>query len=248
MNTNSAEEPGANTVAAPASARIKRALGNPKRRRRLGYPPMSRAAWDAHMTYLRQGLAKLRDPSAPEPDPALLIIEPRLPFTAVWVAKEPDSDQLAIYFTLRNSERGPRWLPPEAFLVVSLLLAFGGGASINDAGNGWAYLRLWGGNDRFMFGRFVRNPRPGQLVRQDRRADHHDQHPVNFSVTGRVPKPEHLKGEAPRRTREDAIKTALGYFERNLWRAEMQVAAGEYRGVLHDALRLLDAYFAEDVV
>lgn len=247
MNTNSAEELGATSMAAPASAKIMRALGNPKQRQRH-YPPMCQAAWDAHMAYLRQALALLRDLSAPEPDLKLLTIEPRLPFTAVWVGKEPDSGQPVIYFTLRNSERGPRWLPPEAFLVVSLLLAFGGGASINGNGTGMAYLRLWSGNDRFMFGRLVRNPKPGQLVRQDRRADHHDQNPANFSVAGRVPKPGQLKGEAPRRTREDAIETALGRFERNQRRAEMRVEVGEYRTALRDALCLLDTYFAEDAV
>ncbi|WP_156399245.1 hypothetical protein [Methylobacterium sp. Leaf466] len=217
-----------------------------KAKRSYGYAPMSAEAWETRITYLRQALAKIKDPSTPEPDPALLAVGPHGPLTGMRVAPAPNNGPVSIYFTVQNSERGPRWSPPEVFLMLDLLLAFGGGASVNDAGNGWAYLRPWGGNDRHTLGRLVANPRPGQVVKQCKRSDHHDQHPQHFQATGGEGYDPAALG-TPRRDREDAIATALGYWDRNHHRRpDIRVTRAEYEAVLRDCFRLVDAYYSED--
>lgn len=211
-----------------------------------GYPPMSAEAWEARRTYLRQALAKLLNPTLPEPDPKLLAVGPHGPFTDIWASPEPTGGPMVVYFTVRNRDRGPRWCPPEVFLMLELLLAFGGGLSVNDNGKGWAYLRPWGGHHRHTLGRLQANARRGEVVRQDKRADHHNQHPQNFrkeTVSARSgSKPQSL----PARGREDAIATALLYWSRNRYRSGIVVSREDYEAILRDCFRLVDAYYAED--
>lgn len=210
------------------------------------YRPMSAEAWEARVSYLRQSLAKLRELLLPEPDAALLTVGPHGPFTALWVAPAPNGGPLSIHFTVQNPDRSARWSPPEVFLMLDLLLAFGGGVSVNDNGRGWAYVRPWGGNDRHTLGRLVTNAKAGQVVKQSPRADHHEQHPQHFRVTSGEARPDRPQG-APHRDREAAIATALSYWDRNHRWAAMKVSRAEYEAILRDSFRLVDAYYSQDL-
>ncbi len=215
------------------------------RQHRPRYLPMSPEAWEARTTYLRLALAQLKDPSAPYPDIKLLTVGPHGPFTATWAAPASDGGGLSVHFTVKNPERGPRWCPPEVFLMLDLLLAFGGGASVNDNGRGWAYVRPWSGNYRHTLGRLVANAGLGDVVRQDKRADHHAQHPQHFRVTSGSPRAEHSQG-TPRRSRQDAIERALHFWDCNHPRSAIAITRDEFATLLRDSFRLVDAYYAED--
>lgn len=218
---------------------------SPSQPRAGGYRPISSEGWEAHRTYLTAALAKLHDPSLPEPDLRPLADYARRPFRKTWVDIDPDTQHLAIYLLIMNPERGPRRCPPEVFLMLSLLLAYGGGLSVNDNGTGWAGLRPWGGDDRHMLGRLVTDAKVGQLAKQNPQPDHHSQHPVNFTRTpGRSAGGERPAG-TPRRDREDAIKTALGRWDANRHRAGFTVSRAEYESTLRDAFRLIDAYYPQ---
>lgn len=218
----------------------------PQARSRRPYPPMSLPAWQARMAYLQAALAKVTNPALPEPPTSLLTAHPHGPFTAVWEAADPESGESAVFFTIQNAERGPRWTPPEVFLMLDLLLAYGGGLSVNDTGKGWAYLRPWGGVFRHTLGRLIYDAKLGDIVRQRKRVDHHAQLPANFfKASAGKPRADRPSG-TPKRDRGDAIETALDNFHRTHRRSELPANAEEYRQVLRDAFRLVDAYHAEE--
>ena len=206
---------------------------------------MSPEGWEAHLAYLRVALAKLLDPTLPEPDPRPLAAYARRPFRRTWIDTDPDTDDLAVYLLIMNKERGPRRCPPEVFLMLSLLLAFGGGLSVNDNGTGWAGLRPYGGDDRHMLGRLLTNAKVGQLAKQSPQPDHRNQHPVNFTRTSGRPFAGERPAGTPRRDREDAIGTALRKWDANHHRAHFAVSREAYEAILRDAFRLIDAYFPQ---
>ncbi|MCJ2132300.1 hypothetical protein [Methylobacterium sp. E-045] len=208
------------------------------RRESRGYRPMSLEAWGARIAFLRQALAKVQNPELPDPDLGLLTIDPHGPLTSIWVAAAPNNGPPAIFFRTRNLKIKPRSGPPEIFLMMELLIAFGGGLSVNDNGRGLAYVRLWGGNERHDLGRLIVDARRGQLALQDKQVDHREQY---FQPADGNDRPK-LPHRMPRRDREDAIKTALGYWDRNHRRAEFKVSRAEYEAIIRDSFRLVDAY------
>lgn len=210
------------------------------------YPPMSSAAWEARKTYLRQATARLSDPSAPEPDPVLLTVEPHGPFRSIRIAQDPDTGAPCIAFTVQNKDRKERFCPPAAFLVLDLQLAFGGGLSVNDTGTGLGYLKVFGGDDKLTFLRLLLDTKAGEVAKQQTaeglRPDYHSHNPALLSkTTASEVAREGRPLRAPLSGREDAIGTALGYCRRHGWRAGFKASAEEYEEMLRAAYGLLDA-------
>lgn len=217
-------------------------------------------AFSARLTYLAQAETHQADPRAAAPDVGLLTVDPHGPFKTIRAGIDPTTNRPAIYFRLQNGERGERWAPPEVFLMVILLLAFGGGCSVNanvGGDGGWAYVRLWGGHQRTMSGRLTTNAGRGEVVKQDPSVDHHDLSPRNFWLTGGDEPQVALGGtppgdagtrrkKSPHRGRHEAITTALQYYRTNHHRSPgLTLTEGEYKAVLERAFRLLDAVHSD---
>ncbi|WP_154661262.1 hypothetical protein [Microvirga lotononidis] len=193
------------------------------------------------MSYLRAAKVHHKDPDAPEPNSADLTGS-HGPFRSISADVDPLDVSPCIRFEVQNGVYKPRYVPPIPFLVMDLLLAFGGGCSVNDNYTGLSYVRLWGGNDKQMLDRIFLNAEPGTIVRQSRTADYRNNSPACFSKTSAsVMKAEGKPMRATYKGRQQAIATALRYFQRNAHRSGIKITEAEYLAILHDAFALLDA-------
>lgn len=210
------------------------------------YKPIAPHAWASRIAYLQQAIAHHRDTRAPEPDIGLLTVGPHGPLRTIVAGTDPTTGKPYIAFTVRNGVYKPRFGPPLVVLVVDLLLAWGGGCSVNDNNTGFAYVRLFGGTDKQMLGRILLDARPGEIAKQHtpsgERTDYHNQDPAWFSkTTAEREAADARPSKAPHRGREYAVETALRYFRTNHWRSGIAITEAEYLKVLQDAFALLDA-------
>lgn len=210
------------------------------------YKPIAPHAWASRIAYLQQASAHHQDSRAPEPDIGLLTVGPHGPLRTIVTGTEPDTGKPYIAFTVQNEVYKPRFGPPLVFLVMDLLLAWGGGCSVNDNNTGFAYIRLFSGNEKQMLGRILLDTKPGEIAKQHtptgERADHHNYDPAWFSkTTAEQESAEGKPSKAPHRGRKDAVETALRFFRANQWRAGIKITEAEYLAILHEAFALLDA-------
>jgi len=200
---------------------------------------MTPQMWADHVDYLRAAITHRKDPRAPEPDLRKLT-GPHGPFRSVSIGTDPANGKACVVFEVQNEIYKPRYAPPEAFLVLRLLLAFGGGCSINGTNSGLSYVRVFGGDRKQMLGRILLDTEPGAVTRQDPRADYHNNDPAVFSKT---PAEEVAGGRpmrSPHKGRQDATETAMDYFYANVRKAGIKITEAEYRKVLEEAFWLLD--------
>ena len=219
---------------------------------RRGYPPMPRDTWERITTWLDQAEASLSGARKQRPDIQLLAITPSGPLRSMTIGPNPEfpSSPHVVLFEIQNIDRGPRHCPPEVFAVIALLLLFGGGLNVNDSvghDQGYAYLRLWGGNDRTMLSRVITDAYAGEVAKQHssegERADHHNYDPAFFSKTTveTVREGEGKPLRTPRRGRWEAVATALRYYRANHRASEVAITEAEYLATLRRAFRVLDA-------
>ena len=209
-----------------------------------GYPPIRPETLGHLVTFLRQSQKALADPTAPKPDITLLTHEPHGPFRTIRVADA--GGESAIEFTVRNPDRKPRFVkPPEAFLVLRLQLAFGGGCSVNDTGTGLGYIKLYSDREGLIFDRLVGDAGLGEMVlHRNETGEQTDYHNIDAAFRTKVVAlrvVDCVRQRTPRRGRGDAINTALRYFRRNRQRSGTTLTEREYELLLTEAYALLDA-------
>lgn len=210
------------------------------------YKPIAPHAWASRIAYLQQAIAHHRDPRAPEPDIGLLTVGPHGPLRTIVAGTEPETGRPYIAFNVQNEVYKPRFGPPLVFLVMDLLLAWGGGCSFNDNNKGFAYVRLFSGNEKQMLGRILLDTKPGEIAKQHtasgERTDYHNYDPAWFSkTTAEREASEGRLSKAPHRGRKYAIETALRHFRANYWRSGIKITEAKYLSILEDAFKLLDA-------
>ena len=222
----------------------------PNRRR---YPPQPLENWERYTRYLAQDEAKLADPAAPAPDIHLLACSNPTPFRNVWVGPHPETTSSVatrVFFEVQNEQRDARNVSPDVFAATALFLVFGGGLSFNDNkghGNGLAYLRLWGNDDRTMFDRVIFDVEPGYVVRhqspQGQQTDHHN---IDLAyrtiVSAEAVRAGGRRSRLPDHGREEAIAIALNYYRRNHRASQVTITEAEYLSVLRRALRVCDQH------
>lgn len=234
-----------NTTASQPQAKHKgnTSCGGPRR----GYPPCSLEAFAA----LREFLKQARTRTTP-PDLRLLTVDPHGPFRKITVNNK--TSPTPISFGFRNETLKLRNFPAPDALLLRLLLAFGGGCSVNDDGKGWASPRLFGGQEGIRWDRLPADAGHLEVVQHrapdGRRNDHHDVDPdyrcietipavATATVTdddgGDVP-----RKRQPKRGRPEAIASALTRYRANHHRSTIDITESGYLQLLNDAFALVD--------
>lgn len=220
----------------------------PDRTRMPAYPPISKEGYEALCTYLDQALAHWRDPSKPEPDPALLFVG--IPQGSI-LALTPD---LGIQVKDTGSKgvlRSPRHVDPETVVAVRLLLLAGGSFGLNRKNmdqpgrKDYPHLRwcIAGQDYKVPLLRLIADTQAGHQTPSGdnhyylRRADIPDRevHRSSSSLT-REGKPT----KAPYLDRDDAIDLACRLLCQNANRIDFEVTPEELRRRIAQAFALLD--------
>jgi hypothetical protein len=223
-------------IATPASEPTKRLYG---------YLPVRPETFAALVTFLKQSQRALTDPTAPAPNTPLLTHEWHGPFRSIRV-KDEVTGQGGIEFSLRNPDRKPRLMKPAAaFLLLRLHLAFGGGCSVNDTGTGLGYIKLYSDREGIILDRLVTDASRDEIaLHKSEAGERTDYHNIDATFRSKVPSAPVAGGRkqrSPHRGRQEAIKTALRYYERNHRRSGIKLTKGEYELLLKEAYALLDA-------
>lgn len=222
--------------------------GNPKptRTKHGPYRPISPEAWGRLTAYLEQAQRHLKDPSSPPPDTSLLEDGQHGPFRYFALGADQDGNTV-LRFKTQNPSYKERYAPPEVTLMLRILLAFGGGCSVNGQG-GWSYIRLFGGNDRLNLGRLVANAGLGEFVLQRKAsgapvADFRSQDPAGFTKTPieRIWAESSKPTRVPASDRQQAVAKALSVFRKNQRYSKLPVTEAQYEAVLWAVFALVDA-------
>jgi hypothetical protein len=219
------------------------------------YPPCSIEAFAALRKFLEQSKAFVEAPTITPPELGLLTVELHGPFRKIAVTNR--NSPTPISFGFDNATLKVRNFPSANALLLRLLLAFGGACSVNDAGNGWAYLRLFGSDtEGVMWDRVTTNAGPFEIVRHrasdGRRNDHHDVDPDFRSIETLTPAVKTVSEEdggdvppkkrPPSRGRPEATASALARYRRNHQRSGIDLTESDYLQMLKDAFALVDAH------
>lgn len=208
---------------------------------------MPKESWDSRMQYLREDLEHLHDPRAKTPDLALLTIGPHGPFQGLRVTPDPDLGRPSIGIREKATDRKERFASGPVFLMMDLLLAYGGGWSPNDTGEGLAYPKLFSDREGIALLRLITDAGPDEIAKQHapdgRVPDYHNfQHDLCCKASAATERAKGHRVRSPRRGREDAIRAALRYFQNNHHLAAFKITKAEYEAALRSAFALLDAY------
>lgn len=239
-----------NTTASQPEAKHKgnTSCGGPRR----GYPPCSLEAFAA----LREFLNQARTRTTP-PDLRLLTVDPHGPFRKITVNSK--TSPTPISFGFRNEARKLRNFPSPDALLLRLLLAFGGGCSVENDGQGWAATRLFGGGkEGVLWDRLTTNAGHLEVVHHrapdGRRNDHHDVDPdyrcietilAAAAATAADDGADDGADDVPRkrqpkRGRPEASASALARYRANHHRSGIDITESGYLHLLNDAFALVD--------
>lgn len=210
------------------------------------YPPMHADTWANVREYVHQALIHLKDPRAPEADIRLLTYKPHGPLRTIKEGIDPESEEPCVFFEVQNAAFKPRWCSPELFAVVLLLLAFGGGLTVNDTGTGLGYIKIYSDRQGLTLLRVATDAGLGEVAKQQsptgERPDYHSHDLSKLSKTTALEMEQEGRPlRSPHRGRREAITTALGYYQRNHYRSSIKVTESQYAALLEDAFTLLDA-------
>jgi hypothetical protein len=208
------------------------------------------AAYVALRKYVFQRQAYEADPiNSPKADPALLLVYPEHgPIAGVELVDGPDGDPL-VSVTFRGSiPTQPRRKDPLYYCAMSLGLACGGGASVQDNGKNGGYLRFRiarpKGRNIYAI-RVWTGATPWQQVEQcsvsGERGDYHDLTRRNLSVRSvRKAWSEGKKSRVPRLGRPEFLEAAAYNYSRHHAKAKLVSSVEDHLSTIRLALELGD--------
>jgi hypothetical protein len=209
------------------------------------YPPMHPSTWANVCKYVHQASIHQQDPRAPQANLMLLTSRPHGPLRTIKEGTDPESGEPCVLFEVQNATFKPRWCSPELCAVLMLLLAFGGGLTVNDTGTGLGYIKIYSDRQGLTLLRLATDAGPGEVAKQQspmgERPDYHSHDVSKLSKTTALEvEQEGRPLRSPHRGRKEAIDTALGYYRRNHHRSKIDVTESQYAAILEKAFRLLD--------
>lgn len=212
------------------------------------HPPASRDTYEKLDAWRRSAWAKLKDPTAAEPDHSLLFAGEPTQFHSMRL--DTLAGETAVYYRVatRKHDFKERVLWPEAFAFVRGLTLFGGGVNVDDAGKGLSYPRVFGGHLNVQIARLLKAARPGEIARQlaesETGKDFRAVTPDAFVRSAEDTYQPAMSGgsRSPSRGRPHAVRTAVNsYHQPNHTRTEIGISADEYEALLWDLFALHDA-------
>lgn len=224
--------------------------------RRVKYPPVTQSALNKLIKYGSDYWAFLSGRRESPPDAEHLLVEiTHGPISSAWLQADPETGRPAVAIKLRNEDLGARYLSYPQALAVRLMLAMGGGLSINDASkridglpaHGFGYLALFGGNYKLSAMRVFADAQPGQIAKQHavngERIDYHSLDPAFITKVGTAIALEQAPSRlgVPHRGREYAMSVAAEYYRRNAGPVGITTSLDDFLTAIWGAFALCDA-------
>jgi hypothetical protein len=197
------------------------------------YPAASSEALKALVAYNNQAVLHVKDPLAPKPDLALLLVSlPQGPISAARVISDGPVNSPTIAFTIKD--RNERTIDPEGCLMLRVLILFGMGLFIDKNQKGGEerhYVEL-GHEGGITLLRLLADAYPREVVRQQ--ADHHDLRASALAIVGG--KPTVVRG------RREALAEALKSYDTNAvkWGLSDLLSRPDYQALVRGSFRLFD--------
>ncbi|RWP23075.1 hypothetical protein [Mesorhizobium sp.] len=198
------------------------------------YEPTKPEALKALLEYYNQAALHLRNPSAPEADPALLLDGiPHGPISSARVISDSLTGSPAIAFTIK--ERNERTIDPEGFLMLRVLILFAMGLHIDKNQKGGAERRDYievGHDGGITLLRLLADAQQGEMVKQQ--GDHHDLRAATLTIV--VGPPSAIRG------RREALAEALNSYGQNAlqWGLSTALSRKDYQALVRASFRLFD--------
>ncbi|MES0098634.1 hypothetical protein [Mesorhizobium sp. M0019] len=198
------------------------------------YPPTTPEALKAILDYCNQAALHLRNPSAPEADPALLLVGlPQGPIKSARVITDRAATTPAIAVTI--NERKPRLIDPEGFFMLRALVLFGMGLHIDKNQKGGAGRRDYvevGSEGGITLLRLLADAQQGEIVKQQ--WDHHDLRAAALTIVG--------GSLSAVRGRREALAEALNSYDQNAlkWGLSTSLSRKDYQALVRGSFRLFD--------